>query len=429
MNRSSLRSDRYYWLTSLLTERGLQTLTRRVMATVIVALGAPPLLTLASPIGPAQPLGRGLAAAVTLSCLGMALIWLRRRWPTRAESLACVIVGTLCVSVASLVTSSAQTGLLGAISFAVITVYVVAFHSARLLWFTWPVAAAVLVALASRLAAADVIMAIVSVVLVVAVTVFAAAMTWVAVRIAKSHTTAGEIEPLTGLPHKRGMQSRVATLLAARSRDDDRYFVLVLLSIDGYSLITSMGGQRATDRARTTTAHIMRDTVRRDAIIAHTSEAEFVVVDVFATRDASPLVRRIHHAVAAAPQRLTVSVGVVCTPLAPLRSLPPGEVVDEIVTLATAAMYDSRRTGGQRRPVRDRAQTRGAEPAAEPPRHVLTNSVETPDWWSHVHAASLAGILDSRGRAGRRRWWRPGTRFAMWFSGSVSRSTRRRTRR
>ena len=346
-DRSSRRSDRYYWLTSLLTERGLQTLTRRVMATVIVALGAPPLLTLASPIGPAQPLGRGLAAAVTLSCLGMALIWLRRRWPTRAESLACVIVGTLCVSVASLVTSSTQTGLLGAISFAVITVYVVAFHSAKLLLlFTWPVAAAVLATLTSQLAATDVIMAIVSVVLVVAVTVFAAAMTWVAVRIAKSHTAAGEIEPLTGLPHKGGLQSRVATLLAARSRDDDRYFVMVLLSIDGYSLIASMGGQRAADRARTTTARIVRDTVRRDAIIAHTSEAEFVVVDVFATRDASPLVHRIHHAVAAAPQRLTVSVGVVCTPLAPLRSLPPGDVVDEIVTLATVAMYDSRRKGG-----------------------------------------------------------------------------------
>jgi GGDEF domain-containing protein len=204
----------------------------------------------------------------------------------------------------------------------------------------------VLAALASQLAATDVITAIVSVVLVVAVTVFAAAMTWVAVQIAKSHTAALEIEPVTGLPHKGGLRLRAATLLAARSRDDDRYLVLVLLSIDGYSLMTSMGGQRAADRARTITARIVRDAVRRDSVIAHTSEAEFVVVDVFATRDASPLVERIHHAVAAAPQRLTVSVGVVCTPLAPLRSLPPGDVLDEILTLATAAMYDSRRKGG-----------------------------------------------------------------------------------
>ena len=43
---------------------------------------------------------------------------------------------------------------------------------------------------------------------------------------------------------------------------------------------------------------------------------------------------------------MTASIGVVSTPLRPLADRPPDDVIDEIVALATTAMYEARRAGG-----------------------------------------------------------------------------------
>jgi hypothetical protein len=50
--------------------------------------------------------------------------------------------------------------------------------------------------------------------------------------------------------------------------------------------------------------------------------------------------------VASTPQGITASLGVVCTPLRPLADRPPDEVVDELIGLATAAMFRAHRRGG-----------------------------------------------------------------------------------
>jgi hypothetical protein len=43
---------------------------------------------------------------------------------------------------------------------------------------------------------------------------------------------------------------------------------------------------------------------------------------------------------------LSASIGVVTTPLQPLVALPPHEVLDELLSIATNAMYESRKGGG-----------------------------------------------------------------------------------
>jgi hypothetical protein len=45
---------------------------------------------------------------------------------------------------------------------------------------------------------------------------------------------------------------------------------------------------------------------------------------------------------------LSASIGVVTTPLQPLVALPPHEVLDELLSIATNAMYESRKGGGNR---------------------------------------------------------------------------------
>ena len=43
---------------------------------------------------------------------------------------------------------------------------------------------------------------------------------------------------------------------------------------------------------------------------------------------------------------MTASIGVVSTALRPLANHPPPDVLDELLNLATSAMYEARRAGG-----------------------------------------------------------------------------------
>jgi diguanylate cyclase (GGDEF)-like protein len=273
---------------------------------------------------------------------------MRHRWPTTTESATCVVVGTVCIAVACLLPSNPVVGLLGTTAFAVVAAYVACFHSLRLLVFTWTVAAVTLAILTVRLMPLDDALAISSVALVVLVNVFAALACRVGVRLIGGDVTTSQLEPLTGLLDRDAFYERTATLLAARHRDDDRYLVLVVVTIDGFSLVTSMSGERGGNLARVAVGNALRTSVRHNAVVAHVSDAEFVIADTFTTADASPLVERVRAAVSNTPSRLTTSVGVVSTPLRPLMHLPPDDVVDEVMTIAAAAMSEAQKAGGNR---------------------------------------------------------------------------------
>jgi diguanylate cyclase (GGDEF)-like protein len=342
------RHDHYYWLTAILAGRGLQASTCRVIAGIIGALGLIPMIALVSPVGPHGLIGKVLAVLVTTCCAVMSLRWLRHRWPSRAESAACVVVGTVCIAVACLISTSPVAGLLGATSFAIPAAYIACFHGPRLLAFTWTVAVATLAVLAIRLAPLDTALAISSVSLVALINVFVTLACRAGLRLVGGEVSTGQLEPLTGLLDRDSFYERTATLLAARHRDDDRYLVLVVVNIDGFSLITSMSGERGGNLARVAVGTALRSSVRHNAVVAHVAEAEFVIADTFTTADASPLVDRVRAAVNNTPSRLTTSVGVVSTPLRPLMHLPPDDVVDEVMTIATTAMNEARKDGGNR---------------------------------------------------------------------------------
>jgi diguanylate cyclase (GGDEF)-like protein len=178
--------------------------------------------------------------------------------------------------------------------------------------------------------------------------VFAAFACRLGVRLVCGGEVTSQLDPLTGLLDRDAFYEGTATLLAARQREDDRFLVMVVITIDGFSLVTSMSGERSGNRARVAVASALRGSVRHNAILARVSDAEFVIADTFTTVDASPLVDRVHAAVANTPSRLTTSVGVVSTPLRPLTGLPPADVVDEVMTIATAAMHEGRKAGGNR---------------------------------------------------------------------------------
>ncbi|MDT5113462.1 MAG: hypothetical protein QOE20_5352, partial [Mycobacterium sp.] len=161
---------------------------------------------------------------------------------------------------------------------------------------------------------------------------------------------------------------RVATMVNARDRDDDRYIAIVVVSLDSFSLLTAMNGAAGANEARVAVGHRLGETLRRDALLAHIGESEYLVADTFTSSDAKVLTDRLQHSVRTAPYRLTASIGVVATPIAPLVGHPPHDVVEELITIATSNMYVARTKGGQR------------ASATADPRLTSLEDIESSDW-------------------------------------------------
>ncbi len=339
------RGDHYQWLTAFLAARDLQTLTCRVVAWSIVGLGVIAMpATIATPkhsvaYGP-------FAVAVVIVCSGsMAAVWLRSEWPSWRQSMFCVTLGTLLIAAACLLLPNPVLALVGSTAFVVTTAYTVFFHSRRLLLVIWFIQGATLATLAWRLIE-DPVMAVSSVALVMGINVTVAFACELALKIAGSEMNTGGIEPLTGLLNRQTFYDQVATLIGSRSRRDDRYFVLIVANLDSFSLLTAMSGKAGGNRARVAIGQRLRETVRGDAVIGHLGDSEYLVADVFTHSDPSPLADRILSTIKSAPFQLTASLGVVSTPLQPLARQTSHDVLDELVTIATNAMYEARKAGG-----------------------------------------------------------------------------------
>mgnify|MGYP005612984887 FL=1 len=339
------RSDQYYWFTAVLAARGLQSAACRLVAVCIAILGLGPVALMTSRLGPQGP-GRIIAFVILVTCLAMAVLWVRHHWPTRAQSLFCVIVGSVAIGVSAVIETSPIIGFLGATTYAVLTAFVVFFHTPRLLAVTWAVATVAIGVLFVRLASTDLALAVCATGVVILLNVFVAFACRAAIKLIQPDAHHGDIEQLTGLLHRDAFYRGVATLLASRSRSDDQYLVVVAVNIDSFSLLLGLTGARGGNRARVTVGQALRETVRHNAIVAHVSDDDFLVADTFTTADASPLVERIRGAITVTPQRLTASIGVVCTPLAPLAAEPPDEVVDRLISIATTAIEQARMAGG-----------------------------------------------------------------------------------
>jgi GGDEF domain-containing protein len=343
--------DHYYSITAFLASRGAQQSTCRVIAVVIFSLGLMPLAVIESGVGSHDPRARILAAVVVVCCSVMALGWLRRRWPTRNESRLFVAVGTICIAVASLIQVNPLyplAGLFGATAFCVVGAYTALLHTARLLVVSWTVAAATLGILGLRLAAIDPVVAVCGVLLVAVVNIFAVFACRLILRLIDTEVLHQDLEPLTGLLNRAGFYEEFATLVAARSRKEDRYLVVAVIGLDGLSVCTRAGGTSDANLARIAIAQQLRRTARSTAIIGHFSDSEFVFADVFATAEPAPLAERIRDVVTTTSFHQTASIGVVSTPLPPLAQQPPYEVLDEVLALSTTAMDEAREAGGNR---------------------------------------------------------------------------------
>lgn len=340
--------DQYYAITSRLTAGGYQPTTMKAVGGCILTLGLAALLAAANPAAGNIPGGRAVWAVGPLACIALAAPWLRHRWPSRGQSITVVVAGTLSLAAGCIAARNPLSGLLVATAFSFVIGYATLFHGLRVQLVVAAAGAATVGWLAIRIGAIDSAAAAVAV--TTPVVLIDAAVMFGFRTIAAITTTSAEartdVDPLTGLLSRQAFDELAGNLIGARNRGDDRYLVVVLLTVDSFAAMLSVTGRRRADRALVAVGQTLRDTVRRDAVIGHVGEADFLVADTFTAPDPTPLAERIRGAVAAIPAGITASIGVVCTPLRPLADRPPEDVLDEFIALATTAMHRARRRGG-----------------------------------------------------------------------------------
>ena len=74
MRKWCVQPDHFRWLSGYLGYRNLRGFTRRMMAAGVAALGAVPILTMWTPVGPATVAGRVVSVLIALCCSVMAVM-------------------------------------------------------------------------------------------------------------------------------------------------------------------------------------------------------------------------------------------------------------------------------------------------------------------------------------------------------------------
>lgn len=345
INRDSGR-DQYHFLTTKLSSLGYQQTVMRVIGGSIAALAIPATLGVAVPTTVLLPGGKPALVLIAVCSLAMAVPWTRYRWPSRTTSAAVAFMGTLAFTVGCPIVSDPVAGLTIAAAFPFTLGYTALFHSTRLLAFVVAAATVTVGWLAARIAVDNIPMALAvstPVALLCVVVTFTCRTVATVGTLGRPHA---EVDPVTGLLTRAGFYQQAANQLGARDRDDDRYLVIVVVDLDGLGAIQSIHGPGGVNRAQVDVGRALRDNSRRDSVIGHVDESVFVIADTFTVPDPTPLVERVRGAIAAAPSPITASLGAVSTPLRPLSAAPPENVLDELIALATEAMGEARRAGG-----------------------------------------------------------------------------------
>ncbi|KUI29074.1 diguanylate cyclase [Mycobacterium sp. IS-1496] len=339
--------DHYYWLTAFLAARGAQRGICRVVAGSLVGFALVLLVSMASPAGPAGMGGRIAAVVISVALVGMAIGWLREGWPTQRQSAGFVITAALGISVACLIKGDPFNGMFGAATFAVLAGYIAFFHTPRMMAFNFVVAVFTASVLAVRVALdGDPALAISTLVFLVILYVATPSVCHALVHLLGIDVLNADIDPLTGLYNRDAFDRAAAAYISSRNRDDDRFFVLVVVDLDNFALLTQAKGRQAGERARVAAAQTLRETTRQNAVIAHLPETEFLIADSFPTTDSSALVERVRGAIRTTPPRTSASIGVVSTPMQAIAERPPEQVLEELLEFARSAVVVARRAGG-----------------------------------------------------------------------------------
>jgi diguanylate cyclase (GGDEF)-like protein len=345
-----VQPDHFRWLSGYLGYRNLRGFTRRMMAVVVATLGAVPILTMWTPVGPVTVVGRVVSGLIALCCSVMAVMWLRR-WPTRRQSVMFVLVSNVCIAASCLVyMSNPGMSLLGCTSFAALAGYVAFFHTSRYLALVLSTAAAVSVVCGIQMAASTgSALAAVAKLLIIAVGVLAVPFSvHVLIHLLGDEALKSHTDPLTGLRNRRGFYRSARELLGADVHSAEPYLTVIMLDLDRFKQVNDTRGHTTGDRILVAVADRLRHSTRGHAVVARVGGEEFLIAEATQHGEAETIAERLRQEVAAIPRGATASVGVASIRRVDIGDADARAVIEHLVDTADTAMYEAKRAGGNR---------------------------------------------------------------------------------
>lgn len=333
-------------MTSRLDARGARVATSRFIAAWLMIGGLAPALVIFGSTNSSQWPLRAAGAAISLTSALLGLLWIRGVWPTKRQSSACVILGTALGVATCLLMPHPLLGLMGAALFCAIATYATVFHTGTFVAYVLAAGGTVIGVTGYWLGRTDPAVALGLSLTIALSLVFMTFVVRALIGLIDADMFTGAIEPITGLLSREGFDDGVAITIAARGRTDDRYLVIVVVDLDSFGAVADLAGEGRARQLRVLIAQMLRDSARRDTVLAHTADSEFVLADIFNSRHPDPLCERINAGVPATARELTASVGAVVTPLGPLSAMAPTDVTAALLKIAGEAADTARKNGG-----------------------------------------------------------------------------------
>lgn len=336
--------DQYEWITTFLHQRGMLRAARIIMVIVAGSSALVPLSVLP---------GRGQASAVEMITggitatliVGLTVLWLTR-WPTRRQSQAAVLIGTVCVSAWSLAQPTGALAALACTALAVTGGYIAFFHSPKLLLFNGVLAVAVTTAAMLRLVHEANMVTAASVFWIDTFLNLSVPLgIWGMSRAMGTYALRSEEDALTGLLNRRAFTDAVSNRLA-NPPPAHTQLAVVMLDLDNFKRINDTHGHLAGDRALRSVAELLREHTPADAVICRAGGEEFLVALTAVTSDVRRLTAQFCTALAGLKPKVTASIGTASAELHLMTGPVVSCAVDELIMIADSAMYAAKRRGG-----------------------------------------------------------------------------------
>jgi diguanylate cyclase (GGDEF)-like protein len=341
------QNDQFDWFSVYLRDRGLQQQWRFATFGFTAVLAVLPLVLLGTPVGPDHTLTRAIAIAAAACGLGASVLWLRG-WPTRNQSMVYNVVCSLSIAAMCLAMSNPYNGLMGCTLFAAIGGFLAYFHALSHMLVNLGVALLCSAITAARLliGTGDLSLTVAAVLTVLALNVGVPFGIESLVHTLRTDLRNSDRDPLTGLLDRRGFYNAVHELTA--NRPGDGCLNVTMVDLDAFKNVNDTHGHAAGDEVLVDVGAVLRETCRADAVLGRLGGEEFVIADTDEPARHAATIERIRRAIATVPFGITASFGTCTVATDSAVTQHHREFVERILQVADAAMYRSKRAGGDR---------------------------------------------------------------------------------
>ncbi|MGZ8178970.1 diguanylate cyclase [Williamsia sp. SKLECPSW1] len=337
------RADQFGFLSAYLADRQLIEPSRLIMAVSSGFIALVPIAVVSS--GDTSGAWTVLGVLSAVVAVGAAAMWLVLPWPSATRSRWWVLACDVATAVGVLVQQTSLGGLYGCAVFVLIAGYIAIFHGARLLAAHLLLSVVVTVVLAVRMVDSDqsgIALATIAVVQVLVVAIIVPVTTQFLLETLSSEAAASEVDTLTGVLNRRGLDRALERMTAM----NDRGVAIIVADLDNFKEINDRYGHRHGDGVLALIATRLREAVGTSGVVARIGGDEFVIADSLRWTDPHRLANHVLHTIATVSEPVvTASVGVVhmTGDITGAGRLMTTSLYTE---LADAAMYEAKRSGG-----------------------------------------------------------------------------------